>query len=165
MVTVPQSSRCVLSRKNGPPSHPKTGAYAVDVESFESLALPSLPLPIGGFVPRPDGKSVPVENVIYVLDEIGRMELHSSAFRKRVNDLREAGVKLVGAITSPIYGHRVPFCDELIERGGKDIQVTRIKKSNRDGATGDVIKIIERRWGLKSTNKDDDEKTAKKRKR
>jgi hypothetical protein len=48
-------------------------AQFVDVESFEKLALPSLQ-----FDPSTQ---------VYVLDEIRRMELHSSKFKECVNDL------------------------------------------------------------------------------
>ena len=97
VVTVPDRESGVLSRKGG--AGPKCGRYAVDVDAFERLALPTLD--------DDDG------DVVYVLDEIGRMELKSEAFAARVEALLKRGVKLVGAVTAPIYGHRVPFCDRV----------------------------------------------------
>ena len=81
----------MLSRKGGPAGQPKTGQYSVDVAAFEQLALPTLA--------DDDDPST-----VYILDEIGRMELHSSAFASRVEALLERGVRLLGAITAPIYG-------------------------------------------------------------
>ena len=81
----------MLSRKGGPAGQPKTGQYSVDVAAFEQLALPTLA--------DDDDPST-----VYILDEIGRMELHSSAFASRVVALLERGVRLLGAITAPIYG-------------------------------------------------------------
>jgi nucleoside-triphosphatase THEP1 len=81
----------ILSRKGGPAGQPKTGQYSVDVAAFEELALPTLA----------DDED---ESTVYILDEIGRMELHSSAFASRVAALLQRGVRLLGAITAPIYG-------------------------------------------------------------
>ncbi|GMI43718.1 hypothetical protein TrCOL_g11680 [Triparma columacea] len=147
VVTIPQNDRGILSRKSGPSHHPKTGAYSVDVEAFEKLALPTITLPVDGYVVKRDGSKVKKEDVVYVIDEVGRMELHSEVFRNRVNDLLSLGVRLIGAITAPIYGHRVPFCDDLVERGAKSIRVFRIKKSDRDEVTEEVIQLIADTWG------------------
>ena len=68
VVTVPDGARGVLSRKGL--AGPKCGAYGVDVEAFERLALPTL-----------------AGDEVYVLDEIGRMELKSAAFAERVEAL------------------------------------------------------------------------------
>ena len=66
VVTVPDGRRGVLSRKSGLAAGlPRTGQYSVDVAAFERLALPALA--------DDDDPSV-----VYVLDEIGRMELHSA---------------------------------------------------------------------------------------
>ena len=61
----------------------------MDVTSFEKLALPSL-------ADEDDPSTV------YILDEIGRMELHSAAFASRVEAMLGGGVRLLGAITAPI---------------------------------------------------------------
>ena len=96
------SKRGVLARKGGSgPKRTKVGAYSVDVASFEQLALSSL---ADDDNPR----------VVYVLDEVGRMELKSERFAARVEELLGRGVKLIGAITAPIYGHRVEFCDRQV---------------------------------------------------
>ena len=117
VVTIPDGKRGILSRKHGlPASYPKTGAYSVDVKEFERLALPSL--------------SATACDVV-VIDEIGRMELHSDAFQQEVRRLLDDGTtRLLGAITAPIYGHRVPFCDEVSSVAG--VHVEKITKKTRD---------------------------------
>mmetsp|Transcript_26032 Transcript_26032/g.31594 ORF Transcript_26032/g.31594 Transcript_26032/m.31594 type:complete len:252 (+) Transcript_26032:938-1693(+) len=112
----------VLARKHptsGQPKSAKTGQYFVNVESFESVAVPALAL-------RDDID-------VYVIDEVGRMELHSERFKEAVTALLAAGRPIVGALTAPIYGHRVKFVDEIAERG--DVEVVRLKASTR-GAAG-----------------------------
>ncbi len=63
--------RGVLARK-GHASKYKTGEYGVDLESFEATALPQLG--VGG------DSSDSVSQRLVVVDEIGRMELHSQKF-------------------------------------------------------------------------------------
>jgi len=138
IVSIPTGDRGVLSRLNGPKNHPKTGAYSVDVESFSNIALRSLPGP-------DDGDDGGLEDTVVVLDEIGRMELHSVEFQDRIKYLLRKGCKLLGCITAPIYGHRVPFCD-LVE-GSVGVRVRRLKKSNRDEVVEGIRKEVRELWG------------------
>ena len=78
VVTIPDGRRGVLSRKSREGRYaacPRVGAYSVDVSAFEQLALPTLS--------PPDDP----ENTIVVIDEIGRMELKSDAFKNAVEKL------------------------------------------------------------------------------
>ena len=123
VVTIPDGKRGILSRKHGlPASYPKTGAYSVDVKEFERLALPSL--------------SATACDVV-VIDEIGRMELHSDAFQREVRRLLDDGTtRLLGAITAPIYGHRVPFCDEVSSVAGVHVEkITKKTPGMRDATS------------------------------
>ena len=131
VVTVPDGQRGVLSRKGGPAGQPKTGQYSVDVEAFEALALPTLA--------DDDDPSV-----VYILDEIGRMELHSHAFASRVQELLARGVRLLGAITAPIYGHRVAFCDRVCASGG--VVVHRLTAKVRDEVVLQLSQELADRW-------------------
>jgi nucleoside-triphosphatase len=174
VVRLPDGKRGILSRKAGHgvvSTRYKTGQYFVDVASFESIALPSLePKPnpaaaVRGTEPMAavgvrkldatTGRSITTgnrvdddEEEILVLDEIGRMELHSTAFSDRVRELlRIAGKdnntnrrRLVGAITAPIYGHRVPFCDEVATRDG--VEVHKLTKTTRDRVLREVLQSI-----------------------
>jgi len=143
VVTVPDKKRGILARNNGSlPSHyPKTGKYLVDVASFESLALPSLTLG--------DGKDLSADKpIVYVLDEIGRMELHSNLFPIQVRELLRSNVRLVGAITASRYGHSVPFCDEVSQCPG--VQVHKLMKSTRDSVVKEILQYIEKEWNNKA---------------
>ncbi len=134
VVTVPDGRRGVLSRKGGPRHQPRTGAYSVDVRSFEALALPTL---------QDDGRGDD-EHVAYVLDEIGRMELHSEAFAATVEKLLARGVRLLGAITAPIYGHRVPFCDRVSASRG--VAVQRLTAKIREPIVQQLCVSLLHRW-------------------
>ena len=121
IVSVPDGRRGPLARKGT--AGPKVGQYGVDVEGFERLALPTLDVDDDG-------------DTIYVLDEIGRMELKSEAFATRVEELLARGVRLVGALTAPIYGHRVAFCDRVNATRG--VAVHKLTSKTRDGVTAEL---------------------------
>ena len=122
IVTVPDGRRGPLARKGA--AGPKVGQYGVDVDGFERIALPTLDV---------DDDD---DDTIYVLDEIGRMELKSDAFAVRVEELLARGVRLIGATTAPIYGHRVAFCDRVSATRG--VAVHKLTKSTRDGVTAEL---------------------------
>ena len=135
IVTVPDGHRGPLARKGA--AGPKVGQYGVDVAGFERLALPTL--------------GDDDEDTIYVLDEIGRMELKSDVFAGRVQELLARGVRLVGAITAPIYGHRVAFCDRVSATRG--VAVHKLTKSTRDGVTAELMRSLER-WDGSGSDSD-----------
>ncbi len=94
------------------PGPPRVGKYGVDVEAFERLALPALEhVPEGGIV---------------VIDEIGKMELASEAFRERALELFDAPQPLVATIQLA----RNPFTARLKRR--RDTEVVRVTERNRD---------------------------------
>lgn len=64
---------------------PKVGRYRVDVEAFESVALPALE-----YAER--------ECDLICIDEIGRMELFSQAFRRRIEELFRSGKPLLAVV-------------------------------------------------------------------
>ena len=137
VVTIPDGRRGVLSRKSREGRYaacPRVGAYSVDVSAFEQLALPTLS-------PADDP-----ENTIVVIDEIGRMELKSDAFKNAVEKLLgDPRRRVFGAITAPIYGHRVPFCDSITGMV-ETVETHRIKKSNRDDVAQMLSKKLRRAW-------------------
>jgi nucleoside-triphosphatase len=139
VVTIPDGKRGILSRKGGPAAHPKTGQYSVDVASFEKLALPTIAPPASQ------------EDVVLVLDEIGRMELHSAAFAARVEELLKRGTRLVGAITAPIYGHRVAFCDAVSASRG--VETHRLTAKVRDEVATTLEARLLKRWAGRETER------------
>ena len=139
VVTIPDGKRGILSRKGGPAAHPKTGQYSVDVASFEKLALPTIAPPAGQ------------EDVVLALDEIGRMELHSAAFAARVEELLKRGTRLLGAITAPIYGHRVAFCDAVSASRG--VETHRLTAKVRDEVATTLEARLLKRWAGRETER------------
>ena len=106
-----------LARK-GLKSQAKTGAYGVDVAGFEHVALPLLR----------EGEGRPR---IVVIDEIGRMEMHSSKFSDVVRELMDdPNVLLFGSVAAPRYGHVVPLAEEIKARS--DVSTLHLKPSTRD---------------------------------
>jgi nucleoside-triphosphatase len=112
--------RAVLARA-GLGSPVRVGRYGVDLEAFERVALPALRAAAPGGVA--------------VIDEIGRMELASSAFR-------EALLRLLGGparVVATVHVHRHPFTDALKAR--PDVEVLRVTEATR----GDLAERIVRR--------------------
>ena len=135
IVTIPDGKRGRLARKEGYKSKFKTGQYFVDVDSFESLALPSL-----------SWKNVDAESTVFILDEIGRMELHSKLFESHVRSMLDQNIRLMGAVTAPRYGHRVPFCDEVTSHDG--VEVHNLTKKTRDEILESLIEKVGTEWLL-----------------
>lgn len=117
--------RGVLARK-GLASRFKTGAYGVDVAAFEATALPLLG--VADAVPSP-----PPSRRLVIIDEIGRMELHSLRFAAAVEELlSDPHVLLLGSVAAPRYGHVVPLAESVKAR--PDVCTVHIKPSTREEA-------------------------------
>ncbi len=108
-VTAVGGERAVLAHVDlaGPP---RVGKYGVDLKTFEQVALPALSDPGAGGV--------------VVIDELGKMELASAAFRDAVQRLLQAQCSLVATV----HVHRHPFTDALKHR----IEVAQLNAGNRD---------------------------------
>eukprot|EP00293_Proteomonas_sulcata_P012326 CAMPEP_0184299560 /NCGR_PEP_ID=MMETSP1049-20130417/10148_1 /TAXON_ID=77928 /ORGANISM="Proteomonas sulcata, Strain CCMP704" /LENGTH=160 /DNA_ID=CAMNT_0026610033 /DNA_START=530 /DNA_END=1012 /DNA_ORIENTATION=+ len=117
--------RGVLARKGGGKG-PKTGQYTVDVSSFESLALHSLDL------------SQDVD--IFIIDEIGRMELHSDKFKAGVDCILDAKRPIFGSIAAARYGRGVPYCEDIKARD--DVLTLNLTKSNRNQIANEVAQAL-----------------------
>ena len=153
IVGIASKKRGVLSRKSGLPSNfPNTGQYSVDVASFEDIALVELDI-IEPQTPSAvtDDSDVTDNHIsqIIIIDEIGRMELHSTKFQAAVEKLlHQPNVMVVGAITSAIYGHRVPFCDYItdgykLKKHPMPVGVIRIKQSTRESVTIEYLQRLD----------------------
>jgi nucleoside-triphosphatase len=94
------------------PGPPRVGRYGVDLATFERIALPTLA------APEPD--------VVVALDELGKMELASAAFRDVVSVPWDQDV----AVVATVQLHRHPLTDALKRRGG--VQVLRVTEQTRD---------------------------------
>jgi nucleoside-triphosphatase len=87
----------------------RVGRYGVDVEGFESVALPAL-------------EHAVEECDVVGIDEIGRMELYSGAFRRMVETLM-LGMKPVVSVLHRAY----------VDVYGRHGTVYRVTPENRDG--------------------------------
>lgn len=112
----------------------------MDVAAFEALALPAL---------SPPPPSAAARRSVVVIDEVGRMELHSAAFQAAVTRLLASPAEAVvfGALTAPIYGHRVPFCDAIAAHGR--VSVDRITQKTRDAVREALQRRLLREVGLR----------------
>jgi nucleoside-triphosphatase len=92
------------------PGPPRVGKYGVDLGEFERLALPAL--------------SVPADAIL--VDELGKMELASDAFREAAGRLVEREVPVVATV----HAARHPFTDRLKRR--PDADLIHLTRANRD---------------------------------
>ena len=104
------------------PGPPRVGRYGVDLAAFERVALPALRAPrTGGVV---------------VVDELGKMELASVAFRDAVMQLLERDV----AVVATVHQAHDRFTDALRRR--PDIRVVRVTEASRDALPEQLIDCL-----------------------
>ena len=162
LVTVPAGRRVPLARKQGLPfSSPRTGAYLVDVESIDRIAVPTLALgatnqseeatTAAGLMEQSQAQAN-TKPAVYILDEIGRMELHSEAFRAAVQTLLQSQVRLVGTIAE---ARGISFCDFVKAQDG--VQVHQLTRTTRKQVTIDLLSYIQEYW-IDSDQKDTENK-------
>lgn len=95
---------------------PSVGKYRVDIASFESLALPEL--------------QVKEDTDLFIIDEVGKMELFSSAFFPAVLRVLESDIPLLASIPVPKSGRDIPAVARLRNHPGATIFT--LSPSNRD---------------------------------
>jgi len=98
----------------------RVGRYGVDVEAFEGIALNALNT----------GKK---EADLIVVDEIGRMELASAAFRTALLELLDSPLPLLATA----HAGKDPFTASIVERD--DVTVYRLNAAERD----QVLEVID----------------------
>ena len=94
------------------PGPARVGRYGIDLATFERLAIPAL---------EQTG-----EHHVVIIDELGKMELASEAFREAVSALLDRPVLVVATVQSASH----PFTDVLKRR--HDIETLRVATANRD---------------------------------
>ncbi|RLN40018.1 cancer-related nucleoside-triphosphatase isoform X2 [Panicum miliaceum] len=95
---------------------PTVGKYKVDVASLESLALPEL--------------QVKEETDLFIIDEVGKMELFSSAFFPAVMRVIESNIPVLATIPIPRNGRDIPGVARLRNHPGAAIFT--LNTGNRD---------------------------------
>ncbi len=93
--------------------------YGVNIENIESIAVPSI---------------TPVENNIIILDEIGKMECFSPAFKQATTNAIDASNIVIGTIT--LGG------DDFIREIKKDMEISEVTVDNRNILPGIILRKI-----------------------
>ncbi|XP_060071749.1 cancer-related nucleoside-triphosphatase-like [Ylistrum balloti] len=103
------------------------GKYVVQLHTFETTALPTLK--------RKEG-----QHNIFVIDEIGKMELFSQTFVRVVRDLLSSANTTVIATIPIAKGRPIPLVEEVRQRS--DAVLFTLSQSNRDSIFGDVMTAV-----------------------
>ncbi len=102
----------------------RVGPYGVDVASLEEVGVPALE-------PGPDTRLV-------VVDEVGKMESFSAAFREAVERLLEGPVAVLGSVAK----HGVGFPKRV--RNDPRVTLLELRRASRAGIVGQVLRLLER---------------------
>ena len=106
-------------RFSGPP---RVGRYGVDLEGFERLALPTL------------SGAEPADLVL--IDELGKMELASEAFRDAVAAVFESETPIVATV----HVARHPFTDEL--KNSASVEILGVSRHSRDDLPEQLVERL-----------------------
>jgi nucleoside-triphosphatase len=104
------------------PGPPRVGKYGVDLEAVEQVALPALA----------KGSEV------LVIDELGKMELHSQALCDAVTTAMQEDGNVVATVQATAH----PFTDELKARD--DVDVIQVTRANRDELRDRLVDTVAR---------------------
>uniref|UniRef100_A0A3Q2PDV7 Nucleoside-triphosphatase, cancer-related n=1 Tax=Fundulus heteroclitus TaxID=8078 RepID=A0A3Q2PDV7_FUNHE len=108
------------------------GQYVVDVPSFESLALPLF---------RHTGAADEGSTKVFVIDEIGKMELFSQPFIRAVRQtLDGSSCTVLGTIPVP-KGKPLGVVEEV--RSRRDVKVFTVSKENRNALLQDILTTLQ----------------------
>lgn len=108
----------------------------MDVKSFEELALSTIMINTENST-----KVTPNRKIMFIVDEIGKMELFSDCFVRAVRELFSYPQATILA-TVPVTKQRpIPFVDELKNR--QDVTLIEVRKSTRDELVSDVVRLLE----------------------
>jgi nucleoside-triphosphatase len=99
---------------------PRVGKYGVDLEALEGVALPE-------FEQRSE---------VLVIDELGKMELHSQALCDAVT----AAMQRDGHVVATVQASAHPFTDALKSR--EDVDLIQVSRANRDELRDRVVAAL-----------------------
>ncbi len=95
--------------------------YGISIENIENIAVPSI---------------APVKNNIIILDEIGKMECFSGAFKQAAANVLDSPNIVIGTIT---FGGD-DFIREVKKR--EDIEINEVTMDNRDSLPDLILRKI-----------------------
>jgi nucleoside-triphosphatase len=105
-------------RFSGPP---RVGRYGVDLDAFERVALPAL---------EPEGAD------LILVDELGKMELASAAFREAMSTAFQGKLPIVATV----HVARHSFAGAL--KSDPDVETIRVSQRNRDDLPGQLTERL-----------------------
>lgn len=120
--------RSPLARVTSTTRGPKVGKYTVDVSSFELSVLPLLARPTSD------------QPQIYVIDEIGKMELFSDRFKRKVRDLFDDSNSMIFGTMPMKRGNGIQFIEGLRTRA--NVKVFEVSLYNRDNLFNELVQTI-----------------------
>ena len=101
----------------------RVSRYGVDVEALESVGLPAM-------------EEATVGAKLFVVDEIGKMELFSSRFREAVLRALDSG----GPVLATVMLSRHPFADAVKARN--DVRLIHLRPESRDCTLDEVVAAL-----------------------
>uniref|UniRef100_A0A3B3CHF3 Nucleoside-triphosphatase, cancer-related n=1 Tax=Oryzias melastigma TaxID=30732 RepID=A0A3B3CHF3_ORYME len=107
------------------------GQYVVDLPSFEHVALPL-------FTKLRSAGSSSMK--VFVIDEIGKMELFSQSFIRAVRQTLDSPYVVLGTIPVP-KGRPLGLVEEV--RSRRDVKVVHVSKENRDALLQDILTTLQ----------------------
>ena len=103
--------------------------YIMDVINFEKFTLPLLSVKSG---------SQNHKQIVFIIDEIGKMELFSHQFQKYVES-HINNSEIIVIATVPLK-HSIPFVEKLKRR--KDSKLYELTRNNRNASTMHITKCV-----------------------
>lgn len=102
---------------------PRVGKYTVNLEDLESVGVAAL-------------RRACRHSPIVIIDEIGKMELFSEAFRREVLKALDSPPRVLATIRQG----REPFCDSIKRR--RDVTVIELTERNREALPGQLVTAL-----------------------
>lgn len=103
------------------PGPPRVGRYGVDAGAFEQLVLPALGVD---------------REAVWIIDELGKMELASRRFQMRIVELMDTAESLVATVQRQQH----PLTDRLKAR--LDVRVIEVTERNRDQLPSELVAAL-----------------------
>ncbi|XP_048735044.2 cancer-related nucleoside-triphosphatase-like [Ostrea edulis] len=128
----------IQDSESGGVSHKRSflvGKYEVKLGSFENVALPTLRIPKNAQPGTSNGSCQ-----VFIIDEIGKMELFSQTFVTMVRDiLKTPNYTIIATVPVP-KGRPIPFVEEI--RNHQQTQVFTVTMENRDHMLDDIMRTV-----------------------
>jgi nucleoside-triphosphatase len=108
------------------PGPPRVGRYGVNVAAMDRLVVPEVERGVAAAEAR--------RGAIIVMDEIGKMELSSQAFREAVLRAFGSQARILGTIMARPH----PFADALKAR--QDVEIVHVTRENRGALPASITR-------------------------